>query len=245
MGEKCKMSYSNAKIYCIRNSITEDIYVGHTTQALSKRMEKHRSDFKKRKSVLPKLHEHFEEYGIENFYIEKITDCQNCQDVEDVRKIEGEYIRKMGTLNKCIAGRTNEEYREDNAEQIKETKRLHYENNKEYYKQKNQENYYNKIDEIKETQKNYYQNHKDEYYERNQTYREENPEKVKQYQKEYVENNQKQIQSYQENYREINKDKLKEWKNTKVECECGGRYTLSHKAEHFKSQRHQNFLNNQ
>ena len=33
-------------------------------------------------------------------------------------------------------------------------------------------------------------------------------------------------------------DKVKQWKNTKVECQCGGTYTLCHKAEHFKCAKH-------
>ena len=43
---KMSRKYENGKISCIRNNIDDDIYVGHTTQALSQRMEKHRSDAK-------------------------------------------------------------------------------------------------------------------------------------------------------------------------------------------------------
>ena len=39
--------YKNGKIYCIRNNINDDIYVGSTTQPLSKRMALHRQDAKK------------------------------------------------------------------------------------------------------------------------------------------------------------------------------------------------------
>ena len=65
------MSYSNAKIYCIRNSKTQDIYVGHTTQSLSKRMEKHRSDCRSAKNGNFPIYQKMRELGIENFYIEK------------------------------------------------------------------------------------------------------------------------------------------------------------------------------
>ena len=40
----CSRGYSNGKIYCIRNTITDDIYIGSTTQPLCKRMAYHRSD---------------------------------------------------------------------------------------------------------------------------------------------------------------------------------------------------------
>ena len=36
--------------------------------------------------------------------------------------------------------------------------------------------------------------------------------------------------------------KAKAWKCTKVECQCGGKYTLAHKAEHDQSKRHRAFL---
>ena len=38
------MNYKNDKIYQILNSITDDMYVGATTQPLSKRMVKHRHE---------------------------------------------------------------------------------------------------------------------------------------------------------------------------------------------------------
>ena len=37
--------------------------------------------------------------------------------------------------------------------------------------------------------------------------------------------------------------KNKAWHTTKVSCECGGQYTLSHKEQHFKTKHHQNYLN--
>lgn len=45
-------------------------------------------------------------------------------------------------------------------------------------------------------------------------------------------------------YYEANKDKLSEQKKQKFQCECGGYYTKVHKARHFKSQKHQEYLNN-
>jgi predicted GIY-YIG superfamily endonuclease len=38
------MDYKNGKIYCIRNKINDDVYIGSTTQPLSQRMAKHRSE---------------------------------------------------------------------------------------------------------------------------------------------------------------------------------------------------------
>ena len=47
---------------------------------------------------------------------------------------------------------------------------------------------------------------------------------------------------YKKTYREKYKEELKEKTSTKVECECGGHYTMSHKAEHIQSKKHQKYL---
>ena len=52
MGESGR-KYENSKIYCIKNYIDNDIYVGHTTQASSKRMDTHRSACKNVKKRMP------------------------------------------------------------------------------------------------------------------------------------------------------------------------------------------------
>ena len=43
-------------------------------------------------------------------------------------------------------------------------------------------------------------------------------------------------------YRERHKEKLKEIASTKIECECGGKYTLCHKADHMNSKKHLKYL---
>ena len=40
MGEVSKKDFKNGRIFCIRNHICDDIYIGSTTQPLSKRMQK-------------------------------------------------------------------------------------------------------------------------------------------------------------------------------------------------------------
>ena len=43
-------------------------------------------------------------------------------------------------------------------------------------------------------------------------------------------------------YREKYHDQIREKARAKVECECGGTYTLSHKAEHMSSKKHLTYL---
>ena len=84
-----------------------------------------------------------------------------------------------------------------------------------------------------EYQKEYSQNNRDKINQRRNELRKENPDKTKE-----------EYKKWSALYRERHPEKVKHWKSTKVECECGGCYTLSHKAEHIKSKKHQNFLNN-
>ena len=147
------MDYKNGKIYKILNTIDVDCYVGSTCQPLSKRMAKHRESMhntvKKDRKLYAKMHE----LGVFNFYIELIEEFP-CENIEQLRKREGESIRQLGTLNIQIAGRTRSEtvkaYRETHSEQLKDYF-------KDYYK-----DYYNSNRErVLERQKQYYKENRD------------------------------------------------------------------------------------
>ena len=190
--------YSHGKIYAVRNAIDDDVYVGSTCSSLSQRMVKHRSA--SAKCVKMRLYDKMQELGAEKFYIELVEDCP-CENVEQLRRREGELIRQMGTLNKRIDGRTKAEYSQDNRE-----KKLQYmADNREYLLQKRRE--YNELhrEEIRAKDKARYE-----------------------------------AADKQEIYQ-----KAKEWKCTKIECSCGGKYTLAHKAEHEQSRRHRLHVDSQ
>ena len=182
--------YHKSKIYSIRNTFNSEIYIGSTSSDLCKRMVKHRC-MAKQKPEASTFHTYMNENGIDNFYIE-LEEEYSCENVEQLRKREGEIIREKGTLNKQIAGRTQREY-----------------------------------------EKEYKKNNKDKINQRRNERRKENPEKTKE-----------EYKRYGALYRERHPERIKAWHQTKVDCECGGKYTLSHKAEHMKSKKHQNFLNN-
>ena len=67
-------NYQNGKIYCVRNSIDDDIYVGSTTQSLSKRMAKHRTEVRNKAHEQYKLYIKMKELGSDNFYIELLEE---------------------------------------------------------------------------------------------------------------------------------------------------------------------------
>jgi hypothetical protein len=92
-------------------------------------------------------------------------------------------------------------------------------------------------DKIKEYIKEYKENNKDKMQEYSKEYYEKNKDKIQ----EYRENNKDKMQEYYKN----NKDKINEIKKTHYICDiCNGTYTHTHRAQHFKSLKHQTALNN-
>jgi hypothetical protein len=65
-----------------------------------------------------------------------------------------------------------------------------------------------------------------------------NKEYVKDYNKEYKLNHLERSKEYNKTYYETNKERLKEKAREKQTCVCGGKYTMSHKAEHEKTYKH-------
>ena len=175
------MDYKNAKIYKILNDIDGDVYIGSTCQPLSKRMSKHRQSYKAKRKQHYKLYQKMNDVGIEHFYIELVKETP-CENIEQLRAIEGQYIRELGTLNHRVEGRTKKQYTDDNkekkaeydklrreekGEEIKEQKRQHWEKVKdeknEERRTKYQETKHNKIhcdvcniDFVKESQYKHY-----------------------------------------------------------------------------------------
>ena len=128
---KNKKDYNNSKIYCNRNSINDMIYIGSTTQPLSKRMGEHRNNINCVKCKNYKLYETMRELGRYNFYIELLENYE-CNNLEELRKREGELIREYTTeLNNRIAGRTGNEWYYEN----KDKKKTYYETNKDKIKE--------------------------------------------------------------------------------------------------------------
>jgi predicted RNA-binding Zn-ribbon protein involved in translation (DUF1610 family) len=107
-------------------------------------------------------------HGVEHYYIELIENFP-CNNIEELRKKEGEYIRELGTLNKIISGRTNQEYRKEHNAEIKEKKKEYHEKNRErhlelmrLYREENKE-------KIKERKKLHYETNKDRILEKQRT----------------------------------------------------------------------------
>ena len=171
-------NYQEGKIYKIYNAVNDDIYVGSTTRKLSERMAEHRKPYNiKRHENLP-IYKAFIEFGVESFFIELIEKCP-CNDKEELRKKEGEYIRQLKpSLNKFIAGRTNKEWMSDNKEHSKQQQKEYREANKEHRAQ---------------ITRMYYQNNKDSLLPKNKLYYDINQEDIKKQKKQYYDINKEKV----------------------------------------------------
>lgn len=164
--ERKPKDYSNGKIYCIRNSVDNQIYIGSTCQSLSKRMAYHRKDAKKQNRQNTLIYPLMLNYGIENFYIELIEECP-CENSSQLDKREGELIREMkASLNMKVSGRTMDEYNVECADKIKQSKaergKRYRENNPEKVKERRKSNYWKDPEKYREESRRYNEEHKEE-----------------------------------------------------------------------------------
>ena len=134
--------YSKGVIYTIRCLNDPNVYVGSTIQPLSVRMGGHRSSYVKNKvlGLNKEIVKDINEWKIE------LHELYPCLTKQELLRREGEVIREIGTLNKCIAGRTTKEYRIENIDKKKEYDIRNADKIKEIHK----EYYVNNIDKIKE-----------------------------------------------------------------------------------------------
>jgi hypothetical protein len=75
-------------------------------------------------------------------------------------------------------------------------------------------------------------------------YNEKNKDKFTELKKQYYEENREEILEKQRQYYEENKEEINKKRSEKLECECGGKYTINNKSNHSKTKQHMNYLNN-
>jgi hypothetical protein len=101
--------YSNGKIYQIVSfSHPELVYYGSTVQPLSNRMCAHRCSFKAGYNTSSKFIVCFDDATI------LLVENYPCNNKEELNRREGEYIKNNECVNKVIAGRNINEWKEDN-----------------------------------------------------------------------------------------------------------------------------------
>ncbi len=141
--------YSKGKIYLLKSSYTDKVYIGSTINELDVRISEHKSKYKK--WLQDNTMDYCTSYEILKFADATIELLENypCASKKKLERYEGKKQRELigkGLVNLIIAGRTRKEYREDNKEHIKKSKKDYYEKN---------------LDKIKEHYKEYYQDNKE------------------------------------------------------------------------------------
>jgi hypothetical protein len=111
-----------------------------------------------------------------------------------------------------ILRQKQKEYREKNSEKIKEFKKIYNETHKEH---------------IKEQTHKYYEEHKEE---------------IKEKEKIYKKNNKEKIKNYKDEWYQKNKEKILQRQKEIFICECGSEVRYSGKKEHYKSNKHIDFI---
>jgi hypothetical protein len=216
------LNYKNAKIYVIKNHKNELVYVGSTTQSLSKRFSWHKKKMSCPRDQNCKIYKAMREEGIENFYIELVEEYP-CDNIEQLHKREGYWIRQFNSYNNGynsqIQGRSQKEWKHDNKEKIQS----YFQENKNLISEKRREFYKNNRNKILSKVKEYCEKNKD---------------LIKEKKKEYHEKHREQLKGKNKEYREKNKEKL----FGKVECECGSIVCNKHLSRHYKSIKHQDYM---
>ena len=153
------VKYDNGFIYTIYHQYNL-IYVGSTTN-FKGRLSRHKSNCYKlnNEAYNRPIYQYIRSNGDWNKIEFKIIDVYYNITKQLLNKIEGDYIKYFNfdnLFNCIIAGRTKEEYREDNIDRLKIKEKKYRDDNKDKYKKWCQDN----IDKIKIYSKKYHQDNK-------------------------------------------------------------------------------------
>ena len=208
------MKYTFYKICCLDENVTE-VYVG-STKNFTRRKYEHKYN---------STNHHYKIYqfirnngGWDNFNMIPIRE-EECETKIRAIIIEEEIRCDLKAKLNSIRAYITEE-------QLIERKHNYHELNKE---------------KINEQRKEFRELNKERINEDNKKYYEENKDDIRERRHEKYETNKIDINDKRrENYHLI-KDKKNEKNRIKIICECGGRYTSSHKSRHCETLKHQNF----
>ena len=129
-------NFQNGKVYTIRSHQTEEFYIGSTCQKLADRFGNHKAKFKRYQNGKGNYVTSFKMLEYPDARMELLENCP-CNDKNELTRREGEIIRATpNCVNKNIPGRTKKQYRQANAEHIKETMKQYRQANTHKIKQK-------------------------------------------------------------------------------------------------------------
>ena len=204
------VNYANGKIYKIVCNITGKVYIGSTTVPLSRRLAEHRCNYKCWKEGKRNFITSFDIIKNGNYDIVLLEEFP-CENNEQLYQRERFYIESLICVNKIIPTRTLKEYRIDNADKIREQKKIYCIDNADKIKEYKKIYRLDNADKIKECQKTYYIDNDDKLKEYQKKYRLDNPDKIKEKSKIYRLDNIEKKKEYDKIYRQKNAEKVKEY----------------------------------
>jgi hypothetical protein len=241
-------NYQNGKIYKIVCNITKEIYVGSTTLSLEERLRQHTSDYNR---YLNNKRDFVSSFVIIERGNYKIVLLENypCETREELLIRERYYFDTLNCINKCRPILTtkeqcdekkdyNKQYYIENRDEIKDQNKQYYIENREEIIEKQKQYRIENREELKDQKKQYRIENREKLIEKQKQYYIENREEIIEQKKQYYIENSEEKKEYSKQYRIENRDKITELFN----CECGVKYQKCSKSKHFKTKRHQNYL---
>ena len=146
--------YQDAKIYKIVVNDYSKCYIGSTCETLSQRFARHRYNHRNAKkwNTLTSANRLFDEFGYDNCKIELIENFP-CNSRDELLRREGYHIKNSECINRCVAGRTISEWKQDNKEDYDNKRKNYSEQNRDYIQQRSSEHYHQYKDTINQRRK--------------------------------------------------------------------------------------------
>lgn len=85
-------------IYCIRNIINDNVYIGQTTEGFYERWIRHSNMLKNGKHFNAHLQRAYDKYGSDNF---EMTILEICNDISNISILEAKYISEYKKRHNC------------------------------------------------------------------------------------------------------------------------------------------------
>ena len=168
-------NYQGGKIYKLWCDCNDMVYVGSTTQSLSKRFYEHKQNCILHPKI--KLYDAMIQLGIEHFDIQLI-EMFPCNSKEELHSREGFYIKSLNSIangyNCFLAGRKHRDYYVDNKQRIA----VYREANKNYITEYQKKYCEQNKEKILMRSKEYYEQNKNKIIEKHKQYREQHKQKI-------------------------------------------------------------------
>ena len=149
-------NYTNSKIYkIVSDNLPGTSYIGSTTRTLAQRLSKHVCESKANSNSKKGCTSKFI-IAAGNHHIIWIEDCP-CDNIEQLKARERYYIETSMCVNKSIPGRTQKEWRQANAERLREANKKHRQANAEQIKEQQKQYRQANAERLREAKKKYRQ----------------------------------------------------------------------------------------